>query len=124
MKFQIEANYTTGDSFGSENVTDVLEYEWQNEEIAKKNLKALADHYRAYQWQEKKGYTFQEDPKIDYKNEWWYRDVPCYHGELSPAIWLLTDDMLKIPFSCPWVGYFETLSSLELKIKNEKIVFN
>lgn len=124
MKFQIEANYTTGDSFGSENVTDVLEYEWQDEEIAKKNLKALSDHYRAYQWQENKGYTFQDDPKIDYKNEWWYRELACFKDEVSSAMWLLMDDMTKIPFTCPWIGYFESLNSLELKIKTEKVIFN
>jgi len=34
------------------------------------------------------------------------------------------DDMTKVPFSCPWIGYFETLNSIELKIKNERIDFN
>lgn len=124
MKFQIEANYTTGDSFWHEDVTTVLEYEWKDEEIAKENLQAIADHYRVYQYQENRSYTFQEDPKIDFKNEWWYRELACFKDEVSSAMWLLMDDMTKVPFTCPWIGYFETLNSLELKIKNEKVVFN
>ena len=124
MKFQIEANYTTGDSFGHEDVTTVLEYEWKDEEIAKENLQAIANHYRVYQYQENRGYTSQEDPKIDFKNEWWYRELPCFKDEVSSAMWLLMDDMTKVPFTCPWIGYFESLNSLELKIKNEKVVFN
>ena len=124
MKFQIEANYTTGDSFGYEDVTTVLEYEWKDEEIAKENLQAIADHYRAYQYQENRSYAFQEDPKIDFKNEWWYRELPCFKDEVSSAMWLLMDDKTKVTFTCPWIGYFESLNSLELKIKNEKVVFN
>jgi len=122
MKFAIVACYTTGDSFGSENVTDELEYEWENEEIAKKNLNAIADHYRAYRFQEDRWYD--KDPKIDYLNAWWFRELPYGRkDELGPCMWLLMDDMVKVPFTCPWIGYFESLNSVELKIKSTKIEF-
>jgi len=125
MKFTIQISYTTGDSFGHEDVIEDLDYEWNDEEIAKENLQAIANHYRAYQWQENSWRRDEENPNIDYLNEWWYREMPYGRkDEIGPTMWLLMDDMTKVPFSCPWIGYFETLNSIELKIKNERIDFN
>ena len=125
MKFTICATYITGDSFGHETVTENLDYEWKDEEIAKENLDAIAKHYRAYRYQEDKWIRGKEDPKINPLKEWWFREMPYgRYDEIGPAMWLLMDDMTKVPFTCPWIGYFESLESIELKIKNERIEFN
>ena len=41
MKYQIKLSYTTGNSFGSEEREELLEYVWENIEIARENLKRI-----------------------------------------------------------------------------------
>lgn len=78
MKYQIQYSYSTGDSFGNEDRTSILELSWNNLDVAKKNLKAIKEHYKMYKeieslnsWSNKSGNTNQ-DVLEKYKDNWWF----------------------------------------------------
>lgn len=49
MGYKIKFNYDTGDSFSNESdCIGYLEYEWEDIDIAKANLKRIEEHYKQY----------------------------------------------------------------------------
>lgn len=120
-KYYIEIIYDTGDS--SRHETDVVgrveEIEWDNIEVAEKNLEFIEQHYK---WICDKKYesrfyrTNNQLKNIDKKakNEPWYRkDYP------EVSILLYNDKLELVPVSTFWCCYFETLRSAEIKLNNE-----
>lgn len=118
MKYQIKLSYTTGNSFGSEEREELLEYVWENIEIARENLKRIGDHY-----------TWYEDCDSGRNNEW-KKTIPSFcvpndfkfkaSSKYDYSILLLTDDGRSeyrlYPF---WTGYFERLHYAEIVISGE-----
>lgn len=47
-KYRISVRYETGNSFTSEEVTDLLDPVWENLDIAKENLRRIKEHYDQY----------------------------------------------------------------------------
>lgn len=78
MKYQIKYSYQIGDSFGNQDVVDILELSWSNLDVAKENLQAIKEHYKMYQeieslksWSNKSRDTDQ-DVLEKYKGNWWF----------------------------------------------------
>jgi|AntRauMFilla1563_2_1112583.scaffolds.fasta_scaffold00519_4 hypothetical protein len=44
-RYTIKIEYTTGNSFTSEDTSDVITLSWDNLEIAKENLLAIKEHW-------------------------------------------------------------------------------
>ena len=114
-KYSIEVSYQTGDSFGSQDTSDVLEITWDNLEIAKRNLKAIKDHYEMYG--KLNGYNFGSKDtrqKIvgQYSREPWFvnDDRSHFHGSLK----LEADNGNYMQLYAMWCGYFETLHGAEI----------
>lgn len=103
MKYKIQYNYNTGDSFShTDGLEDSLEVTWENLDIAKENIKRIEEHYKAFQkvngWSMRRGSNWD-----NYKHERWY------HSEYS--IKLLTDKNEEyIEYTGSWCGYFESLN--------------
>jgi hypothetical protein len=98
---KIKIDYETGDSYSHQDVTEILEMEWQNLEIAKENLRRIKEHYLWY----------------DYKNSFsWRRESleavpqPVWHnGKNENVIIIKLDDGSDFQMGAFWCGYFETL---------------
>ena len=123
MKFQIKAWYTTGDSFGTRNDYEILDYEWNNEEIACENARAIIEHYEAYAFENGKWTAKSKKDIGDYTKKWWY--VKPYgsengYPEIEPSMNLKLNDGTLTLYRCPWCGYFESLTSVEVVIKEMK----
>lgn len=48
MKYQIRYTGTTGDSFSTHEMDNILELEWDNLDVATANLKRIQEHYEQY----------------------------------------------------------------------------
>lgn len=109
MGYQIEAYYKTGDSFHSENTTTVLELVNENLEVAKANLKRIAEHYKMYE--QFNSYRRENNKtRKDYKHFDWFVDEDMFDYKII----LKTDTGNNLQIWCPWCGYFETLYSIKL----------
>ena len=117
MEYKIRVEYSTGDSFRTYKTHEDVDYDWKNEDIVKENAKAIIAHYKAYEsvhnsWSNKK-------PDIEnIKKQWWYNE-PSFKGDTIDAGMLLKlDDGTTVKYCCDWCGFFETLHSVEVKVKD------
>jgi hypothetical protein len=120
MEYIIKYVYDTGDSINTyKDQTGFVELTWKNYEIALKNLKRLEEHYN--QFLEINSYSKKSKKDILDKNkrEDWFN---IYYPENT--LKLFTDNNDEMIFSCPWCGYFEKLSSIEIEIKQAKVEWN
>jgi len=115
--YKIKINYKTGNSFGSSNVEDFIEYEWCVLNRAKESLQRIKNHYDFY---EKNGDWKKPECETPEGVVWdeEYRFL---------GLELLTDG--GNPFHCSpfWTGYFETLYDAEIVVSGDtdmKVTFN
>jgi len=118
--YQIEYDYRTGSSFGSHNETDVLEFEWENIEIAAEALKRIHEHYKWYQYKEK-GYNWLDEvPKPKWHK---IKRESIHEDQEHNLINLPTDNGEEVQFWPPWCGYFETLYGAKIIIGGKDMSF-
>ena len=121
MKFQIKVSYTTGDSYGTENTYDILDYEWENEKVAIENAEAIIQHYNAYQQENDGRWVVKYDQ--DYMKKWWYDEPTRLESgwpNIDASMLIKLDDGTLVRYHCPWCGYFEHLNEVEIVIKAMK----
>ena len=100
-KYTIEYDFTTGDSYSLERLTEILDcISWNNLEIAKENLKRIKEHYEFYYREEK---TYSRRKKVKPPTWWKTNNNHIY------CVNLKTDNGKEFQLYCPWCGYFETL---------------
>jgi len=77
MKYLIKYNYNTGNSYQIDyGIENVLELEWTNLEIAKKNLKRIEEHYKQYkELEEWRGREKQEILKENQNKDWFVKII-------------------------------------------------
>lgn len=68
-KYQIEAYYSTGDSFSNSDTSTTVEISWNNLDVAKANLKRIQEHYKQYEELDSWRITFEEKQAILLKNK-------------------------------------------------------
>ena len=116
MKFIIEITYSTGDSFhNEEGCIETIDFNWHDEKIVDENVNRIKEHYEWYQ-QENERYR-RNDEKVE-KPKWLLPEIESDYG-----INFKLDSGMEQRFSCCWIGYFESLSSVEVKIEGKKIKF-
>lgn len=123
MKYSIHYNYTTGDSFGSEDRDSKIEYQWSNLEMAEKSISAINESYQLYQdldcsYLSRKE---REDLENKAKSKDWFVDCSSSRFSLY-SIYLYSDTGEKFQYSCPWIGYFEFLN--RVWIESDLLKFN
>lgn len=125
-KYKIQYNYDTGDSFKTEQgLTGILNFTWENLDIAKENLQRIKEHYNFYQvnnntnWPEfiadKKRYETKDESNIrieNIKNN--ARTKDWYDGKYDFYLKLKMDDGIFYTTHPEWCGYFETLNYVEI----------
>lgn len=125
MEYYIEYRYDSGDSFNTyTDLSGELELTWKNHDVAVKNLERLEEHYKQYK--ELNSYSYKKKKESDIFKEnrnkdWFVESKDRYHSEY--CVKLYTDDGEVMQISCPWCGYFESLNSLEVKVKSHKKYF-
>ena len=154
MVYKIKIDYSTGNSFGSEDMIGYVDLEWTNLNVAKENLQRINEHYKQYndvsECRGKKELLalYNENRKKDwfvYKPKLVSKLSGCAIGEKEKnrigeenceyvpddyfaqyCIILKTDDGKDYQMSAFWCGYFEVLYSAEIEIDNSdmKILFN
>lgn len=117
MRYKIEYNYYTGNSFGSEDSTGVLELEWEDLQVVKDNLKRIQEHWKYYSAKEdlKSFYGRNKENLNIVENveksqpDWYVKPEGDNDNHNHYCIILYTDNGKPWQFWCPWCGYFEGL---------------
>ncbi len=104
MTYEIEVTYQTGDTFGSEDVTERVGMEWNTLEKAQAALKRIEEHYRWYASQHQRRWVKREEVK---RPEW-------HTFEHDFAMSLVNNDGKETAFYPPWCGYFERLHGAKI----------
>lgn len=129
VKYRIQIDYYTGNSFGSEDLIETLEMVWTDLSVAKDNLARIAEHYRMYDEVERSYMKKRSRDSVLSEN----KDKPWFvkskrHGDYESLhqLYLITDDGTPFMMSAFWCGYFEGLYSAEIIPDNSdmKVVFN
>lgn len=106
MTYAIEMVYTTGDSFGSHEETEVVGCLWEDKEQARLALSYIKEHYEFYKeanaWRSTKT---AKDMEKAVKNKPWVELDYWEYGLILPV----GNSTQRI--SAFWCGYFETLHS-------------
>ena len=110
--YKIEYTYSTGNSFGrAPDVTDQIELEWNNLEVAKQNLQRIKEHHDFNQKIE--SYLARanrlEIIEAHRSKDWFVEERGDYY-----RIKLYTDDNKPYQMWPNWMGYFESLLSIEI----------
>ena len=158
MKYQIEINYNSGDSYKVErDIVQYLEIEFEKLSVAEKNLERIKEHYEMYL--ELNSYFVQDVESIinKYKYKDWFvkklitvafkKETPEAYNAISEknieycknngyevaekiqtsaaksSIKLVTDNGEIFQISPFWCGTFESLNSIQIKIKFLKYEF-
>ena len=112
--YKIQVCYQTGNSFNSEEITEFIDgFSWEKEDVAKRNLKRIGEHYKLYMLFNKgydadKGQLDVEKKKAK-KTDWFVDDNWEYKINVE-----LDDGTFKQMSTGSWCGYFESLWSAEL----------
>ena len=144
MTYKIQIDYSTGNSFGSEDTMDYVELTWKNLDVAKKNLQYIKEHYEMYRLLN--GYSrgsnkSHNDICVEHQDKVWFvsklilfvksrnscidesqrsrfeesdLEYRFDHYYSENCIKLITDDEQTMQMSCFWCGYFEHLQSAEI----------
>lgn len=114
MKYEIQIEYQTGNSFGRSDETSVInDISWNDLDVAKENLKRIKNHYK---WINSYDYWMDEPlsvPKFlkDFWNGKIYNSNNSISCDVKHYIPLLTDNRKIFKCYAFWCGYFEKLYS-------------
>jgi hypothetical protein len=113
-KYRIKISYETGDSFGRHDEEDLLDYEWDNLDMAKESLRRIKNHDEYIE-----DYDLFNKPTIKLPDGVVWDKKLRYIG-----LELITDD--GKPYRCPtfWTGYFEKLYSAEIIYNDSDLIYN
>ena len=142
--FKIEVNYKTGNSFNSHETSEVIDFNWNNIDIVKKNLKFIKEHYELVS--RMSGYGRKNVFEIikEYADkEWLVKEYKLWHtpnggqvidesrkykydekeleyrlntDTIETSINLLLDNGKFARIGTFWVGYFEQLRSIKIVV--------
>lgn len=132
MKYKIKIDYVTGNSFGSEDTSSIIELEWNDLEVAKANLKRIQDHWAYYTAKEGRRWWSREKEakelitKVELEKPDWlvtkYHDA-TFKGSHHCLIKLYADNGNVFQTWPPYVGYFESLTSAEIVSEDSDMKF-
>lgn len=116
--YQIVAEYSTGDSFHTEEAETNLAPLWSSLERAKEALSILNTHHKMYQEMdnryEEEGYYLSRIQMEEFKNS------PYYDGQYPEfSVKVPLDDGTLMQIHVPYHGYFEHLYGLSIESINE-----
>jgi hypothetical protein len=119
--YKIKYHYETGNSFGRHDEENVLEYEWEDLNVAKEALRRIEEHYKWYQNVEhysRRFFKIIEKPKWhNVKSKYITKDME--HNLLNIPM----DNGEEIQFWPPWCGYFETLYGASIVVEDKGLSF-
>ena len=114
MKYRIKYEYKTGDSFHTREEKSILEYEWEDIEIAKEALSRIREHYKWYEYMESPRWRGKVPiPK-------WFKVSEKNEDIMHHLINLPMDNGKEVQFYAPWCGYFETLYGAEIVVSDSE----
>jgi hypothetical protein len=118
--YRIKHSYRTGDSFHSEDMEEMLEFEWTDLEACKDALQRIREHYK---WYESVTSSSRFSPEPEDRPQWHIDELNVKGMDKAsiPYMIVFKSDKGKLfQFYAPWCGYFETLYGAEI-VLDEKI---
>lgn len=125
MAYVIEYYYQTGNSFGSENLTEILEFEFDTYEIAEKAFNRIEEHWE-WCYSVETQHIFKKEVK---EPSWLTEIISTRKGKLDwfekqhTVVIPVGDGTKTVQFSAPWCGYFERLLGIRILFKGKERTF-
>ena len=143
VEYRIRIDYSTGNSFGSHDVTDYLEFTWKNLDIVKENLRWIKEHYEMYRSIHNYGNKLKrEQIFFNNKDKDWFVNIPKLYcissnnaisekdkNKVGEGNWeyrpdecaeyclkLKLDNENDMQMSAFWCGHFEELHTAKIEI--------
>jgi hypothetical protein len=116
-KYQIQVTYQTGNSFSSEEVTELWGPTYSNEDVAKRNLQRIKEHYELYMLHNKDWNADKTQLKVALKkasHKDWFAGEGKSHQYWEYSLKLELEDGTFRKQSVHWCGYFESLWNAEI----------
>lgn len=124
MKFKIKIDYTTGNSFGSEDATEYLDGTWSDMNIIEENLDRIEEHYnfpaKLTNW--KSTQAEKDAIRTEATTKSWYVKNE-YDNNFDNSIKLKLDNGKEYICSAFWMGYFESLREVSAELVMSKRTF-
>lgn len=119
MPYFLKVHYQTGDSFGSETTTDLLEWDWKDYDIAVENANRIQEHYKMFTETSLYGESSYEKMEKKWGEKRWFRrsEEINFHSASNSAfsINLIDDNGNDFAYSTGmWCGYFEHRFEVEV----------
>ena len=128
--YTIEVNYGTGNSFGSEDVTENVNLVWASKDLARKALKCLSEHYKVYSSSGYSRLSREQQQKQLSQYSWYKPDLLSYQSVWEFSCFVELDDgSFRTLNVSSWCGYFETLYSAKVVLYSgededeDKVIF-
>jgi hypothetical protein len=125
MKYKIKINYSTGNSFGLNNTSDILELDFEDLNVAKANLLRIKEHYELYKfidsYTNRKKLSEEDFIKECSAKDWFVKGK--YDSEMFYNIKLYTDTRKVFQLSCFWIGFFEKLHFIEIILDSDVLCY-
>jgi len=118
MKYTIKIEYTTGDSFHTEEAEGTVGLVWENMDVAKQALQRIKEHYNWFRDQE--GYYRFNDKPVP-RPKWHKTNMEDDKFSRMHVINLPLDDGEEHQIECFWCGYFETPHNATIVVAQEEI---
>ena len=116
--YEIAIDYTTGNSFNSERLTETVGCAWTDIAKAKAALDSIREHHTAVMKMEASESSWNRNADKfsirEVKTKYWYN--PEYW---TGSLYVLTDDDTNQRIDTFWIGYFEQLHSAKITISED-----
>ncbi len=139
-KYEIEIDYTTGDSSGHNDIIENLKFDFDNLDIAKENLQRIKEHYEMYNILDDYKIKFNVEIQKHLYKEWFVNKPKLYciskncavsesniskikvedlehRPDIDVATYCLKlkmDNGNTIQMRAFWCGYFERLNNIRI----------
>ena len=142
--FKIEVSYKTGNSFNSYETSELLDFNWNNIDVAKKNLQFIKEHHELISKMSGYGHKNVFEIVNEYSDkEWLVKEYKLWHipnggqvidesrrhkydekeleyrlntDTIETSINLLLDNGKFARIGTFWIGHFETLRSIKIVV--------
>ena len=118
MKYTIKVEYTTGDSFHTEDAEGSVDLIWEDLKVVKVALQRIKEHYEWFQ-DMNNSYSFRV--KKAERPEWHKTNMEDDKFSRQYVINFPLDDGSEQQLSAFWCGYFEHLNAVEIVVAQEEI---
>jgi hypothetical protein len=121
--FSIKIVKQSYDSFSSEIVEDLIDYEWKNIETAKKALQMIKEHHEFYRRADRSYGARTETTELAKTRPWFSDTIDVLDWDYQITLPVDDEEVHSRTFVVNWVGWGSDLMSASVMIKSDEFTY-